>query len=171
MSPDIVMLKEEKQQAGSFGSGSMKKRVAGGVVVGAILLGMYLANFWKGPGIGGEGDDVSVAPANDTVSVSVSPTQMTPAEHQSASPEYLNVVVHGSSYRLPIGDDLDTGLDVPLGTVIARANETKGTESGIRVRVSLERSAQEGALADLYSALVDKGISQGEIQEVSGYLD
>lgn len=150
----------------------MKRRnVAGGVVIGAIVLGMYLANLWKGPGLGGEdtGTSTESVEADNTADVQTSlqpPAQ--PAESTSTLP-YVTVVIHGNSYRITDGQNPNTGMDVSLDTVISRVAKVKGTTEGIRLRIMLDPSAQEGARSDLYSALEQNGIRSEAIQEISGF--
>lgn len=150
----------------------MKRRnVAGGVVIGAVVLGMYLANLWKGPGLGGNdtGASTEATETVDDADVQSSlqpPTR--PAESSSNQP-YVTVVIHGNSYRITDGQNPNTGMDVSLDTVISRVSKVEGTPEGIRLRLMLDQSAQEGARSDLYSALEQSGIRSEAIQEISGF--
>ena len=152
----------------------MKKRtVAGGVIVGAMILGMYLANLWKGPGLGGNnsGTDVEVTEAVDETDVQSSmqpPVQ--PVESTGKDLPYVTVVIHGDSYRITDGENPETGMDVSLDTVISRVSKVAGTAEGIRLRIMLDRTAQEGARSDLYAALEKSGVSSDAIQELSGFI-
>ena len=150
----------------------MKKRVTGGVIVAAVALGLYLANLWKGPGAGGPDRSLAV-PRDAEVNAVVKPvstTRITPVESEEPI-ESVTVIIHAEKYRLTEDDELLSGEDVSLDALLRKVVKTTGNRHGIRIRILLERDAQEGARSDLYAALGANGVKQEEIQEVSGFLD
>lgn len=160
----------------------MNRKTAGGVVLGAIVLGILLGQFWKIPGLGvndpnpsATNSEEETTPDNSSqgssglasVSTDVVATTQSP---QFAAEEMLTVVIYGSEYRLTRSDDPETGIDMSLSEFVARARKTTGNANGIRVRVLLHESAQEGARFDLLSALKEAGIKPEQIQEVSEFV-
>jgi len=157
----------------------MKKRVGGAIVVGAVILGMYLGQFFKLPGLGPNettAPQQSSTTADETsetttdVSVNVPAGQTMPAQTVIDAPELITVVIVADGYRLTSDGHPETGLDMPLNDIVARAERTTGDQSGTRVKLLLHQSAQEGALSRLYDALSQAGLKPGEIQENSEFL-
>ncbi len=151
------------------------RRLVGGAVVGALVLGIWLGSLWKGFGLGGAGS--GLVPDTGTVHVSNAPPAASssgpaPAE-SSGSPTggLLTVVIHGAQYRLATDSDPQSGLDVPLDEIQRRVSVAKGTPEGIRVRILKEKSAQEGARSDLLSALLASGVKREEIQERAEFVE
>lgn len=164
----------------------MKKRVGGGIVVGAILLGILIGQFWKLPGLG---PNETTAPsaestATDATQPPVDPrgTDATetlaavdaavppPNASGAATEPLVTVVVVGNRYRLTRDDDSETGVEIPLPAFIERAAATTGNAQGIRVRILLHESAQGGAHSDLLQALRQAGIRSEQIQEKSDFV-
>lgn len=165
----------------------MKKRnLFGGALLGAVALGIYLGQFWKGPGLGGggAGDELSLTSHQesqvhsgvDRNAVSA-PAQMEksqgekPAEIDLGLPaQMITIVVHDQKYRLVTGDNPKVGTDLSLEDVKRYAGETIGSSDGIRVRILKERDAREGARSDLMAALTQAGLKREEIQEYSEFV-
>lgn len=163
------------------------KRLGGGLLVGAVVLGVLIGQFlnFKGPGTG--------ETSNETGGPAQSASQEKTAEEQAAearaalaetnavvkpepgassgnSEPLITVVVFQDKYRITREDNVETGLEMPLAQVVARAQATTGTADGIRVRILLHETAQGGAHSDLLEALREAGFRSEEIQERSGYL-
>ncbi|SFI25398.1 hypothetical protein [Planctomicrobium piriforme] len=161
-------------------------RIFGGAIVGALLLGIWFGQFWKGPGLGGSGsgdgkpESGSVDTRAEVRSISgtgaVGPTARTNEASTPAGPEIglpaqmVTVVIHGNQYRLVQGDDFKLGSDVTLDDIKRQAADTTGTPEGIRVRVVKEKSAQEGPRSDLLTALAEAGVKREEIQERAEFI-
>lgn len=157
----------------------MKKRVGGAIVVAAVLVGMYIGQFLKLPGLGPNEttapQQASTTPKETSettadVSVSVPAGQVMPAQPVIEAPELVTVVIVANGYRLTSDGHPETGLDMPLSDIVARAERTTGDQSGTRVKILLHQSAQEGARSSLYEALSQAGLKPGEIQENSEFL-
>ena len=160
----------------------MNRKTAGGVVLGAIVLGILLGQFWKIPGLGVNDPNSSNSkntdaeerptdnpPADSQVNVSMPVLSESPTS-PSGTEEMLTVVIYGAEYRLTRSDDPETGIDMPLSEFVARAKQTTGNANGIRVRILLHESAQEGARFDLLSALKEAGLKPEQVQEVSEFV-
>ncbi|WP_437191694.1 hypothetical protein [Planctomicrobium sp. SH527] len=164
----------------------MKKRnLFGGALLGAVALGIYLGQFWKGPGLGGggAGDTFSLTNGSEQVQSGMdrnavsAPAQMEktsgekPAEIDLGLPALMvTIVVHDQKYRLVTGDNPKVGTDLTLDEVKRYAGETVGSADGIRVRILKERDAREGARSDLIAALAQAGLKREEIQEYSEFV-
>ncbi len=171
----------------------MKTRnLVGGAMVGALVFGIWLGSFFKGPGLGGSGTGFGIS---DTTSETLSDTRVqatnasstgtssprastgntTPAP-DSKDPEIglptqlITIVIHDDQFRLMTGDDPKHGVELTLNDIRQRAGETVGTSEGIRVRILKERSAREGARSDLLNALAAAGVKREEIQERAEFI-
>jgi len=166
----------------------MKTRnLVGGAVVGALIVGVWLGSFFKGFGLGGSGSSgngltaetlsnsrAEVRSYTETGASSPSASVGKPREEAGPDfglpPQFVTVVILEDRYRLVTGDDPFQGKELPLDEVKRRAEDTVGTNDGIRVRILKEKSAQEGARSDLLQALSAVGIKREEIQERSDFL-
>lgn len=155
----------------------MKARTAGGVGIGLVALGLLLGLLWKGPGLGGagvgEGEQGQAAPDLVGVSSSVSsPTAASaaPVGDRRGQEDFVTVVIDGDGYRLTSADNTEGGTEASLDQIVERVKKVSGTPEGIRLRVLLQRSAQEGARSDLQAALRSAGVRTEEIQEVTEFL-
>ncbi|MCA9000209.1 MAG: hypothetical protein KDA80_24640 [Planctomycetaceae bacterium] len=165
----------------------MKART--GVGVAAVVgLAFLLSRLFLGLGPGG-GSSVGTGspaaspsqnedPAEVVKNVSVSTNlpsgsgTVDPADAPGSEPEMVTVVIHRDAFRLTQGpDDYQSGLDVGLDTIVKRAKSASGNDDGVRIRILLEKSAQEGARQELYTALEEAGIKSEQIQEISGFVN
>jgi len=163
-----------------FEESLVKIRTWGGVIV-VVGLAVFLSRFFQGLGPGG-GNGLGTGEASQavsqedlrTVSVNNSYPTATPAETAPGTgtePSVVTVVIHDNSYRLALNAaDPQTGLDVGLDVIATRALAVPGNKDGIRVRILLEKTAQEGARTELLQHLEQAGIKPEQIQELSGYV-
>ncbi|WP_437188192.1 hypothetical protein SH668x_001623 [Planctomicrobium sp. SH668] len=162
-----------------------KRVVTGGAVVGLLALGVWLANFWKGPGLGGSGTGygVSSAPETNINETQVNTAVESPAPAPSvevAAPknafesypsDIMTIVIEGGSYRLTDGVLNSSGTPISLEEISQRAQNLTGTAEGLRVRILKEKSAQEGARSDLMQELTKNGVKREEIQERADFIN
>lgn len=152
-----------------------RNKVAGGVVVGAVLLGMWLGNLFRGFGLGGSGSgDDGVIPSSVRVDRSSPPSASVAEESPDveAAPELpLTIVIHADRYRLASDRAPLVGSDLTLDEIKARVEAADADARGIRVRILKQKNAQEGARADLYAALAEIGVKREDIQERAELID
>ncbi|MEZ5944725.1 MAG: hypothetical protein R3C18_25335 [Planctomycetaceae bacterium] len=154
----------------------MNRKTGGGIVVGAIVLGIILGQFWKIPGLGvndpqtdsseAEMDDVNENESNGGLDGAESAVSVADGSASNESKEEaIIVVVYGGGYRITRAMDSETGIDVELASVVEQAQNATGDSDGIRVRLLLHQSAQEGARFDLLEALKEAGLKSEQIQQ------
>jgi|GEM_PF-2237036 len=162
------------------------RRLFGAAVVGALALGIWFGQFFKGFGLGGSGTGVQDSANTETdagqtlvrnpaaATHSPSATTMEPAADNvpdlGLPPQLITIVIDGAQFRLAEGDNLTAQQLVPLSDISHRATETTGTPEGIRVRILKSKNAQEGARADLLATLRDAGVKREEIQERAEFI-
>ncbi|MCA9030311.1 MAG: hypothetical protein KDA66_05845 [Planctomycetaceae bacterium] len=155
----------------------MNRKTGGAIVVGAIVLGILLGQFWKIPGLGvndpqtdSSETEVDEVTENDSSGGLEGTESVVSVAEGSASneskEEAIIVVVYGGGYRITRAMDSETGIDVDLASVVERAQNATGDADGIRVRLLLHQSAQEGARFDLLEALKEAGLKSEQIQEM-----
>jgi len=167
----------------------MKKRYSGGFAVVIFALGFMLSQFWNFGGLGtgenesstdgnesttqsGTNDSEPADLSNVTAGGNLNSTSTgTVTEAPEQPDEVVTVVIHDNYYRLTSGPDPQSGVDVSLSEIVRQVSEANGGDQGIRLRILFERNAQEGALADLHAAMLEKGVKREEIQEITGYVD
>jgi hypothetical protein len=174
--------------AAQSGGGSWRRRAFGIAAVGLVGLGIYLSDWFRGPGLGGSGSGdgsarTETSPGDDATSPAgaeqVSTTSTTddaaasPSNAAAGARESIIVLIEGNEYRLPIDPDaIVTVSAAPVGSdfrtatlaeVVALAKSTSGNANGIHVDVYRHRNATSGARAALVEALQDAGYRPGEI--------
>lgn len=150
----------------------MKNRLAAGVVIGAIGLGIWLSQFWRGPGMGG-GGAAGVTSSSPETTLTALPRDTRPAASRPSGGEreFLTILIHGDAYRVVDSDSPQAGEEASLEEIRRRVADVKGDGQGIRVRVVRQRDAVEGARADLLASLEQAGVKREAIQEQSGFVD
>lgn len=87
------------------------------------------------------------------------------------APDVLTVLVKTDGYRIGHGDNPTQLTPATLLEVVQRAMSTPGSEQGIRVRILLHVTAQQGARSDLFEALQQAGLKREEIVEGSEFVE
>ena len=155
----------------------MKKRVAGGVVLVAIGIGIWLSNLFNGLGPGGAGTNVGMNP--DTL-VSVNLDASTAAEAAQESETEAGVV--GSGRPVVVIDDLEYFLEqrtgenveyvpVALERIVALAQGAEPDADGIRVQIKRRGSSRQSAETALDAALSSAGVTEQQIQRHAGFVE
>ncbi|MBT5020912.1 hypothetical protein OAF42_02185 [Planctomicrobium sp.] len=165
----------------------MKKRYTGGFAVVIFGLGFLLSQFWNFGGLGtgenensNDGDQPATSSNNDedaglsnvTAGGNLNSTTSGSVTDPPEQPdEVITVVIHENYFRMTSEADPQSGVDVSLSEVVRQVSEATGGDQGVKLRILFERNAQEGALADLHAALLEKGVKRESVQEITGYVD
>lgn len=162
----------------------MRKKLVGVAAVGILAIGIMLGGLFKGFGLGpgnGTGNtgdqsgSVARTPVDRDVNVNTQigrDNPVRPVEPPPPEQGPLLILVTGAGYRMLASEAAASqGTPITLAEIQARSSARPASPDGIRVRVLKSRSAQEGARADLMSALNTAGIKRDEIQERAEFLE
>ena len=160
-----------------LGDWSMKKRVAGGVVLVAIGIGIWLSNLFNGIGPGGAGTDVGMNPdlavsldsSDSTGGASETPTDDTAAAGIAGLPV---VLIDGQEYFLEQRTGATTKyVPATLDEIVKLVKSTEPDEDGLRVQIKRRGSSRHSAESALDAALHEAGVSEEQIQRHTGFVD
>lgn len=154
----------------------MKKRVAGGVVLVAIGIGIWLSNLFTGIGPGGAGTNVG---ANPDVAVSLQQSESagggTTSEVSATGgvPDGRPVVViDGQEYFLESRADGATDyIPTTLDQIVEMATSAEPDADGIIVQIKRRGSSRQSAETALDTALREAGVTPEQIQRHAGLLE
>lgn len=157
----------------------MKKRVAGGVVLVAIGIGIWLSNLFNGLGPGGAGTNIGLSPqinaTLDNEESTSGETSLTSIEDTSAAAgvhERPVVVIDAQEYflekRTPDGTQY---VATPLEQIVEMARQAEPDADGIRVQIKRRGSSRQSAEAALDAALREAGLGEEQIQRHAGFID
>jgi hypothetical protein len=157
----------------------MRKRVAGGVVLVAIGIGIWLSNLFTGIGPGGAGSNIGLSPdINATLENSESTTRdtsLTSTEGTasgSSATERPIVVIEAQEYfleqRTPDGPEY---VPTSLEEIVRFAQQAEPDADGIRVQIKRRGSSRHSAEAALDAALREAGLNEEQIQRHAGVVD
>lgn len=157
----------------------MRKRVAGGVVLVAIGIGIWLSNLFTGIGPGGAGSNIGLSPdINATLEKGESTagdTSLTSLEGEtsgSTAPERPIVVIDAQEYFLEQRTaDGSEYVPTSLEEIVKIAQQAEPDADGIRVQVKRRGSSRHSAEAALDAALREAGLSEEQIQRHAGFVD
>ncbi len=151
----------------------MKKTMAGGVVILAIGLGLWLSNLFNGLGPGGEDDGIG---DTSTVSVNLEDAELV-SESGSASPlpaqAVPTVLISDREYRLVIENEDGSTSQVPTSVeqIVTLARDATPDADGIRIEIKREGSSRAATEAELDAALSAAGLSAASIRRHPQFVD
>lgn len=155
----------------------MKKRVAGGVVLVAIGVGIWLSNLFNGIGPGGDGSNVGLSPdvsvslenaSPATGEVSDEPAEGTPM----SATERPVVVIDAQEYFLEQRQGETTAyVPVSLEQIVEQAKTATPDADGIRVQIKRRGSSRHSAESALDTSLHNAGITDEQIQRHTGFVE
>jgi hypothetical protein len=157
----------------------MRKRVAGGVVLVAIGIGIWLSNLFTGIGPGGAGSNIGLSPdINATLENSESTTgdtSLTSVEGTAAgssAPERPIVLIDAQEYFLEQRTaDGPEYVPTSLQEIARLAQQAEPDADGIRVQIKRRGSSRHSAEAALDAALREAGLREEQIQRHGGVID
>lgn len=168
----------------------MKKRtVAGGLIVGGVLLGTWLSGWFPDFGTGHklnlgehEGSDgdssAQVSLTSDSHPAAVDPQRPIEPEfalETTTAPEptdVLRIVIADRNYYLRSGAGDETrDHRIELADLVEKARQVKGDEDGVKVRVYRKASARATAELALQQELHKAGLTDEQIQQHEGLVD
>jgi hypothetical protein len=158
----------------------MRKRVAGGVVLVAIGIGIWLSNLFTGIGPGGAGSNIGLSPdinvaLDNSESTTGSETSLTSMEAEgsgSSAPQRPIVVIDAQEYFLEQRTaDGPEYVPTSLDEIIRLAQQAEPDADGIRVQIKRRGSSRHSAEAALDAALRQAGLSEEQIQRHGGIVD
>lgn len=157
----------------------MRKRVAGGVVLVAIGIGIWLSNLFTGIGPGGSGSNIGLSPdINATLENDESTagdTSLTSIESEtsgSAAAQRPIVVIDAQEYFLEKRTaDGPEYVPASLDEIVRLAQQAEPDADGIRVQIKRRGSSRHSAEAALDAALRQAGLSEEQIQRHGGFVE
>jgi hypothetical protein len=157
----------------------MRKRVAGGVVLVAIGIGIWLSNLFTGIGPGGAGSNIGLSPDisvtlenSESTTGDTSHTSLEGETAGSSAPERPIVVIDAQEYFLE-NRTADGSEYVPtsLGAIVEMAQQAQPDADGIRVQIKRRGSSRHSAEAALDAALREAGLRDEQIQRHAGFVE
>lgn len=157
----------------------MKKRVAGGGLLVAIGIGIWLSNLFTGIGPGGSGSNIGVSPEinatlenDESTAGETSLTSLEGTASGSAAPERPIVVIDAQEYFLEQRTTEGTEyVPTTLHEIAELARQAEPDADGIRVQIKRRGSSRHSAEAALDAALRAAGLSEEQIQRHAGFVD
>jgi hypothetical protein len=157
----------------------MRKRVAGGVVLVAIGIGIWLSNLFTGIGPGGAGSNIGLNPEinatlqnDETTTGDTSLTSVQGEQPGSGAPERPIVVIDAQEYFLEQRTaDGSEYVPASLEQIVELARKAEPDEDGIRVQIKRRGSSRQSAETALNAALRDAGLGEEQIQQHAGFVD
>lgn len=158
----------------------MKKRVAGGVVLVAVGIGIWLSNLFQGIGPGGSGTNVGM---NPQVAVSLDAADVPPEESESSSSSTEGVAaIPAGGLPVVVIDDQVYFLEVrregtteyqptSLDKIVELAKNSRPNADGLRVQIKRRGSSRPSAEAALDAALREAGLQEEQIQRHAGFIE
>lgn len=148
--------------------GKMKTGIAGGAILGLLILGAYLGQLFNfnGPGSGGDSNSEKETPADVQVKAPVDTDSTTGAgdksEGQTGKSEVIEVIIDEKDYLLKQGEK--PFKKISIDQLISLTKQAPGNSDGLRLRIYRKPTSKTSAEVKLQQA-----IDEAKIPELAVY--